>query len=638
MSDLKKYNYINNNYYYYYYYFNFYFLFKYYFYNYNKNNYKLNLQLFWLLFKIKKIIYNFFNNNYDINFKIIKIIKFNFQKLIFIKKFNFFHIFFYKQKFKFQINFNYLIGVKYRNLYFKSINIFTVQKYKFLYILYHQLQLNTIKDSLKNIFLFLNNKLIFKNKWFSLIIFWFYFLWFNFFNNINLDDNYNNNDNNDNAKCDECEYEKYYNNIKIFNHINIILNRNKFLNNFLKFNYKLKNKNKIKNPFKFNYKLKNCILINYINIDNSYFKKYKTLKIINIFIINKNIIYKQIYNIKFIYKIYNLINKLYEKSCQNEFFIYNSYFKLSFLLPYNGFLFLTDMFQFYIYKYKIEELRKHLNSFSLKNELNKYLLKETLKSNQLKLIQNELIDNSAKNDLFFIDQIWINKLNRDIYIEDDIIKEFSILRIKFKPGYQKIWREARIVLKKILNVNYIYQYKLTKLLLNLHHSHKHALIYFFEMKLFNILIQTQFIPYKEFLITFIKNKLIFVNGINCINLNYQIYLNDLIQFIIHIKYYIYYKFIINYYLKHKITIKFRTQKMLNIETKLFATKKILNLPRWLLKEIHFENDIPSYLEIDFLTLSIFVIYEPFLFDHMNSMHIHYLKKNILNMYNWKYIT
>ena len=65
-------------------------------------------------------------------------------------------------------------------------------------------------------------------------------------------------------------------------------------------------------------------------------------------------------------------------------------------------------------------------------------------------------------------------------------------------------------------------------------------------------------------------------------------------------------------------------------------KTRLVLPNWTLNALLFKYDIPQYLEVDFLTLSIFCLYEPFLPQDFNHSLWNLEKVSIYNLYNWKY--
>jgi hypothetical protein len=62
------------------------------------------------------------------------------------------------------------------------------------------------------------------------------------------------------------------------------------------------------------------------------------------------------------------------------------------------------------------------------------------------------------------------------------------------------------------------------------------------------------------------------------------------------------------------------------------------LPKWILHSKNIIDDVPNFLEIDYFTLSLFVLYEPFNWNDVNNYNLIEQKFSIINLYNWKYIT
>ena len=50
------------------------------------------------------------------------------------------------------------------------------------------------------------------------------------------------------------------------------------------------------------------------------------------------------------------------------------------------------------------------------------------------------------------------------------------------------------------------------------------------------------------------------------------------------------------------------------------------------------SDVKPYLEVDYFTLSTFVLYEPFLLLNYASDDVLDSRTNIYKLYNWKYIS
>jgi hypothetical protein len=215
---------------------------------------------------------------------------------------------------------------------------------------------------------------------------------------------------------------------------------------------------------------------------------------------------------------------------------------------------------------------------------------------------------------------------------------FNIKRVKFKPGYMTTWREARSVLKTSLFLKIKYQYKLTNYLSKYKKFINFKTFLFMEMRLINILIKSRLFNNFNISNFFLKNNLIFLNGYLCNNANMQIFCGDFIQLIINLKYYILYRWFLNLSLKKKNKLKNVLKKKHTNFNQLDDKKKSYSLPKWVLHSKNIIDDVPSFLEIDYFTLSLFVLYEPFNWNDLNSYNLIEQKFSIINLYNWKYIT
>jgi hypothetical protein len=68
-----------------------------------------------------------------------------------------------------------------------------------------------------------------------------------------------------------------------------------------------------------------------------------------------------------------------------------------------------------------------------------------------------------------------------------------------------------------------------------------------------------------------------------------------------------------------------------------SKQKSSRLPDWIFNAGFKKRDIPKYTEVDYLTLSAFIIYEPYSLTAVNSISYLENRSDILPMYNWKYI-
>lgn len=373
---------------------------------------------------------------------------------------------------------------------------------------------------------------------------------------------------------------------------------------------------------------------------------------------------KNINNNPKISNIINNLNKLFFVSKERNSFVLNRY----------GFLFITDIFPNLFHKSRFfYNLKKLIYSFSYKNETQKYILKRYIRNNfnvsfyntnpinnmfnfnnhsansifndfNLTFFDNYMKKNNellfifnqnffqSKNWTYFHNQINSNKNN----FNDE--SNFIIKRVKFKPGYMNLWREVRNTFKSSLMLNFRYQYKLTNYLSKYNKFIKFKTFLFSEMRLINILIRSRILPDHSICYLFIKNNLIYLNGIICCNCNFQIFIGDFIQLIINLKYYILYKWLINLSLKKKNRLKNISKKKSNPSINSDEKKRSNSLPKWILFSKNSIDDVAKFLEVDYFTLSIMILYEPFLWSDLNTYNLIDQRFAVINLYNWKYIT
>lgn len=160
-----------------------------------------------------------------------------------------------------------------------------------------------------------------------------------------------------------------------------------------------------------------------------------------------------------------------------------------------------------------------------------------------------------------------------------------------------------------------------------------AHIFIKELTLLNLLFNSHFVTDIQLSKLLINSNVVFVNGILSNNDNLSLFKGDFIQIIVSLKYYIIYRWMLNWN-KYKRTrllklakVKFKKQGMMRDK------QKSTNLPDWVLTSRIKSFDIPKYLEVDYFTLSTFVLYEPFLLNDFNPLSVVDSRIEIFNMYN-----
>jgi hypothetical protein len=216
--------------------------------------------------------------------------------------------------------------------------------------------------------------------------------------------------------------------------------------------------------------------------------------------------------------------------------------------------------------------------------------------------------------------------------------DFNIKRIRFKPGYMTLWRDVRSVLKDSLSLRFRYQHKLTNYLAKYKKFINFRTFLSLEMRLINVLIKSRLFNDLNLASIFIEYNLIYMNGVLCNNQNLQVFVGDFIQIIVNLKYYIVSRWFLNLNLKKKNKIKNVFRKKNSAYAHSDEKKKSYTMPKWILFNKNLFDDCANYLEVDYFTLSSFVLYEPFLWSDINPYNLLEQKFSIINLYNWKYIT
>lgn len=349
--------------------------------------------------------------------------------------------------------------------------------------------------------------------------------------------------------------------------------------------------------------------------------------------------------------------------------------KLNFLHNKYGFLFINNLSYNFIKNYSnFYSTKKSMFSFPYKNELQKFILKRYVKlhsSLSFTNYKNHILRNSLLKEKFnpsnvfnfnindplfnsfslktslmtiyesnyFNSTNWSNFNYQILYaktLENDP-SDLNLKRIRFKPGYMTIWRESRKSLQSSLNLNFKYQYKLTNYLSKYNKFIKFKTFLINEMSLNNLLIKSRIFTETFLINLLIKNNLIYVNGILNNNPHSQLYVGDFIQILINLKYYIMFKWFLNLSLKKKNRLKKLSRKKMSSSFSTEDKKRSNSLPKWILFSQNTIDDVSKFLEVDYFTLSVFIIYEPFLWSDINVYNIINNKFSIINVYNWKYI-
>jgi len=151
------------------------------------------------------------------------------------------------------------------------------------------------------------------------------------------------------------------------------------------------------------------------------------------------------------------------------------------------------------------------------------------------------------------------------------------------------------------------------------------------MSLFNVLERSHFFFNKSDIIFFLKSGFFQVNNNFVYNIFFNVKLNYTVQIVSNKFIFFYYRFIFNKLNDNLIKLDNYNKLVLKRSDMLLQTFKVLE-PKWSKYLLHFYNDIPNFLEIDFFTLTIFVVYKPFFLYDFNYTHVKYIIFFLRNLY------
>ena len=214
----------------------------------------------------------------------------------------------------------------------------------------------------------------------------------------------------------------------------------------------------------------------------------------------------------------------------------------------------------------------------------------------------------------------------------------KVQRVRFKPGYGRIWRQARASIREILNIPSRYQYRLTPKLQTRYTQGRYLLKPYSSLSLDYLLMASHLIPDCWVMDSLLAAKSIFLNGLLTQNPRVRVFLSDFIQLTINLKFFITLKWLRNWseLRQKRVTRAFYSKYRPSGTDKGFRFAR--PLPNWFFDLRFSYRSVPQILEVDFFTLSIFVIHDKLSSDPTEPVRANLYDASVLNMYNWKYIT
>ena len=214
-------------------------------------------------------------------------------------------------------------------------------------------------------------------------------------------------------------------------------------------------------------------------------------------------------------------------------------------------------------------------------------------------------------------------------------KNYRVTNIDLSHKIKKIFFENRKILKQFFKKkNLRRQYRTSHFFRNYINKDSKNLINLFEYKLVNILIKSHFFNNKGDSIFFIKNGFVLVNGLVETDFNYIIKEGDNIKLNIKKNYYFFYRKNLVKAIKMTKKLNWAFFKFIKKRRKNFLFPKVYN---WIDSSLDFGFDIPRNLEVDFINMTVFVLYKFFDLNSVSYTTIKYVNFYLTRLYNWNYI-
>ena len=222
-------------------------------------------------------------------------------------------------------------------------------------------------------------------------------------------------------------------------------------------------------------------------------------------------------------------------------------------------------------------------------------------------------------------------------------------RIQFKPGYPRFFRGLRQHYQEVYNLKFLYQKHLTKYLCRFKKLFGCILLQFHELSIQAVLKRARFFLINSSISLIFSYKLVYLNGFICINKFTQLQFEDFIQIKLYYSLYLYisrfntflFKKVYDLFFKNLINkvdiLRDSAPHMLEELGELFRPATGLTHKNFILI-YSIITDIPQYIEVDFLTLSIMLVYMPKSLNDFNLLNVYSSFFGSFRMLNWKYLT
>lgn len=156
-----------------------------------------------------------------------------------------------------------------------------------------------------------------------------------------------------------------------------------------------------------------------------------------------------------------------------------------------------------------------------------------------------------------------------------------------------------------------------------------------EMRLSTILLRCKIVYLIEDSYNLIKGGCVFINGVVCYNVNYIVKLHDRIQFMLSKSLHLQHRELLSNALVKYKKLPAYVYSRYSGKNKFEMVHRDVSA-RWPLKALWVKHDIPRYLEVDYITMTIFVLYYPLYLKDIFPYYYLHIKFLSARCYNWRF--
>lgn len=274
--------------------------------------------------------------------------------------------------------------------------------------------------------------------------------------------------------------------------------------------------------------------------------------------------------------------------------------------------------------------KKRTSLLKKKDKLKNFLLSKVnfLKNQKL---MNQII--FKKNTNLFLVNLFFKK-NLKIIHSSSIFHENN-KNVDMKKRWFKLFNKNRLLFKFITGVKKQKQFQVTKIFSKTLKQNVLSNLMRLEFSLKNILIRSKLVLNLNEADFFLKNKLVYLNGLVATN-NILLRRGDIISLAFSEKYFNFFKSNFSQKLKLTYSVGYRLWRLNRFKSN-FYKQSPTGIPTWVFKIGFFYEDTPSFLEIDYTTLSLTIIKQPISYVDYNFYFTKFITPFLTRHYNWKYV-